>query len=102
MRCWWAEPVARSRQAASMSGREGDGPASGGAAAGGQVSGVDPVVDGAGGDAGAPGDLAGGELAVFEQAGVGDVVVVPQVGGGDTVEGLPGAGAVPGVVERGG
>jgi len=28
------------------------------------------------------------------------VVVVAQVGGGDAVEGLPGAGAVPGIVER--
>jgi hypothetical protein len=44
----------------------------------------------------------GGELAVVEQAGVGDVVVVPQVAGGDAVEELPGAGAVPVLVERGG
>ena len=41
-------------------------------------SGVDPVVDGAGGHAGPLGDLAGRELAVFEEAGIGDVVVVPQ------------------------
>src|SRR6266568_2141506 len=73
-----------------------------GAGAGVQVAGVDPVVDGAGGHAGALGDLAGAELAGFEQAGVGDVVVVAQVAGGDAVEGLPGAGAVPGIVERGG
>ena len=59
-------------------------------------------MDGAGGHAGPLGDLAGRELAVFEEAGIGDVVVVPQVGGGDAVEGLAGAGAVPGVVERGG
>ena len=83
-------------------GREGDGPPAGRAAAGVQVAGVDPVVDGAGGHPDPLGDLAGGELAVAEQAGVGDVVVVPQVAGGDAVEGLPGAGAVPGVVERGG
>ena len=83
-------------------GWEGDAPAPGRAAAGGQVAGVDPVVDGAGGHAGELGDLARGELAVFEQAGVGDVVVAAQVGGGDPVEGLPGAGAVPGVVQRGG
>ena len=81
-------------------GREGDAPASGRAAAGGQVAGVDPVVDGAGGHAGEPGDLARGELAVLEQPGVGDVVVAAQVTGGDAVEGLPGAGAVPGVVQR--
>ena len=81
-------------------GREGDAPAPGRAAAGGEVAGVDPVVDGAGGHAGDLGDLARGELAVVEQAGVGDVVVVPQVAGGDAVEGLPGAGAVPGVVQR--
>src|SRR3974390_3368334 len=87
-RCWWAEPPGRSRQA-------GPGP-------GGDGSGVDPVVDGAGGHADPPGDLAWGELAVFEQARVGDVVVVAQVRGGDAVEGLPGAGAVPGVIQRGG
>ena len=81
-------------------GREGDAPAAGRAAAGGEVAGVDPVVDGAGGHADELGDLARGELAVFEQPGVGDVVVAAQVAGGDPVEGLPGAGAVPGVVQR--
>src|SRR6266511_1414842 len=48
------------------------------------------------------GDLAWGELAWGEQAGVGDVVVVAQVRGGVGVEGAPGAGGVPGLVERGG
>ena len=81
-------------------GWEGDAPAPGRATAGGQVAGVDPVVHGAGGHAGELGDLARGQLAGFEQPGIGDVVVVAQVTGGDPVEGLPGAGAVPGVVQR--
>src|SRR5438552_8706660 len=81
-------------------GREGDGPAPGRAAAGSQVAGVDPVVEGAGGHADPLGGLARGQLAVFQQTGVRDVVVAAQVSGGDTVEGLPGAGAVPGVVQR--
>jgi hypothetical protein len=81
-------------------GREGDAPAAGRAAAGGQVAGVDPVVDGAGGHAGELGDLARCELAVLEQPGVRDVMVAAQVAGGDPVEGLPGAGAVPGVIQR--
>jgi hypothetical protein len=59
-------------------------------------------VNGAGGHADPLGDLAGGQLALGEQAGVGDVVVVAQISGGGGVEGLPGAGAVPGLVERGG
>jgi hypothetical protein len=57
-------------------------------------------VDGAGGHADELGDLARGELAGFQQPGIGDVVVAAQVASGDPVEGLPGAGAVPGVVQR--
>src|SRR5574342_570700 len=75
-------------------------PAAGVAAAGGQEPGGDPVVDGAGGHPDAFGHLAWGEFTVGEQAWVRDSVVVAQVGGGDRVEGLPGAGAVPGLVER--
>src|SRR6266700_5664877 len=52
-------------------GREGNGPPARGAAAGVQVAGVDPVVDGAGGHAGALGDLAGAELAVCRGRGCG-------------------------------
>jgi hypothetical protein len=37
---------------------------------------------------------------MFEQPRVGDVVIVPQVAGSDAVEGLPCAGAVPGIVKR--
>ena len=62
-------------------GREGDGPAAGGCAAGWQVPVADPGVHGVGGDADACGYLAWGEFAVGEHGGGGDVVVVPQVGG---------------------
>src|SRR5215471_15673690 len=58
-------------------GGEGDAPASGRAAAGCQVTAIDPVVHRARGHAGQPGDLPRGQLAVFEQPGIGDAVVVP-------------------------
>jgi hypothetical protein len=74
-------------------GREGDAPASGRAAAGGQVTGPDPVVHRARRYPGQLGGLPWGQLAVFEQPGVGDAVVVPQVPGCGGVEWLPGAGA---------
>src|SRR5215218_7059556 len=81
-------------------GWERDAPAAGGAAAGVQEAGGDPVVHGPDRHADQLGDLARSEFAVGQQAGKGDVVVVAEVRGRVDVEGASGAGGVPGLVER--